>query len=608
MSVTRHGWWIGVLALLATSGCGIRGADHWTDRVPLPPDTLTEPMAETGVHGGRFVAGVTSGPKTFNPLLANDSASNELLSGMFIGLTDIDYATQEDVPALAKSWEFSADGLRGTFHLRRGACFSDGHPITSDDVVFSYAAAMDTALHSNLRDALVLTVGGQDRAYTIAATDSYTVVATAPGPDALMLSHLSSVRIVPKHVLERAWKAGTLESAWGTDTPPESLVTSGPWRLASNAENQQCVLERNPYWFGVDARGRRLPYLDQLVYRVARDQDAAAQMFHAGELDGLDNVKAEDYARYRDEQKSKGFTLHDIGPSFSTYFFWFNLNRARKAGGGLKPGDPMVEPWRFAWFGNRDFRRAVSMAVDRDAIIRGPLFGYGEKNWALFTSGNARWYDSTLTAPDLDVEGAKRILDGLGLVDRNGDGVREDAAGHPVSFTLLYNTDNRIRAAMATLLQDDLARVGIRAVPTGLDFPTLVTRVRNEKRYEACLLGASSPVPADPAMGANLFKSSGMTHYWDIGQPEGRPDTPAEARMDSLFQVNVESLDLAKRKAAYVELARILNDESFVIWLPVPHLMVPVRSVFGNVHPSPMRPIILWNSDRIFRRDGGRGR
>ena len=247
------------------------------------------------------------------------------------------------------------------------------------------------------------------------------------------------------------------------------------------------------------------------------------------------------------------------------------------------------------------------MAVDREAIIRGPFYGYGTKVWSLLTPGNARWYDPTITAPDLNVERAKQLLDGLGLKDRNGDGVREDAAGHPVSFTLIYNADNKLRAAIATLLQADLARVGIRScrpVWTSTRW-SRKCGARNSTR-RACS-GRLRRCPRIPAWAANLFKSTGLTHYWDIAQPEGHPDTPAEARIDALFRRNVETLDLAKRKAAYRDMSQIINDECFLVWLPTPRLMVPVSSAFGNVRPSPMRPIILWNADRIFRRGGGKG-
>jgi peptide/nickel transport system substrate-binding protein len=601
----RAAAWLALVAAGILSGCGGggTGGSAFVDRVPLPPDTLTTLMDELGRHGGRFVVGATASPKTFNPIMANETSSNDVIAQLFASLTDIDYVTQADIPVLAKSWEFSDGGRTVTYHMRRGACFSDGHPITSEDVKFCFDVVMDPALHPSMQDALTMDVGGKRLPFTYSAPDSYTFVVTAPATDALILPHVANIRILPRHVLEAAAKAGRFASSYTTATPPESLVTSGPWRLKEHLENQQTVLRRNPYWIGVDAKGRRLPYLDEIVFRVARDQDVAAQMFHAGELDGLDNVKAEDYKKYTAEQKQKGFVLYDIGPHFNTNFLWFNLNRVRKPEKGKKIGDPKVEGWKFALFSNRDFRRAVSMAVDRDAIIRGPFYGYGAKGWAQFTPGNPRWYDASITGPDLDPEGAKRLLDQLGLEDRNGDGVREDASGHDVAFSIVYNGDNKLRQGISTLLQDDLAKVGIKLTPTGMDFNTMVTKTRNEFDYDACLLGLGSAVPSDPGMGPNFWRSSGLTHYWDVGQP--RPDTPAEARIDSLFQVNVSTTDLAARKAAYRQMAEILNEECFVIWLPTLELKIPIRNRFGNVHPSPMPHRILWNSAVLFDKHPG---
>ena len=601
----RAAAWLALVAGWLLSGCGGggMGGSAFVDKNPLPADTMTTRMDELGRYGGRFVAGATAGAKTFNPVMQNESSSFDVISQMFASLTHIDYLTQEDIPVLAKSWDFSDGGRTVTFHLRHGLRFSDGHPLTSDDVKFCYDVVMDSTLHPSMQDALTMPVGGKRVPFTYSAPDSYTFMVTAPAFDVMILSHVSNVRIFPRHILEAPYKAGHFASSYTTATPPESLVTSGPWRLKEHLENQQTVLTRNPYWFGVDAKGRRLPYLDEIVFRVAKDQDVAAQMFHAGELDGLDNVKAEDYKKYSDEQKEKGFELHDIGSSFNTNFVWFNLNRVRKPEKGKKLGDPKVEAYKFAWFSNPDFRRAVSKAVDRDAIVRGPMYGYGEKTWAIMTSGNARWHDPTLTAPDLDPEGAKKLLDQLGLVDRNGDGVREDAAGHPVAFTMIFNGDNKVRQAIAALLQDDLAKVGIKLTPAGLDFNTLVTRTRSVYDYEACMGGLGSAVPADPGMGPNFWKSSGLTHYWDVAQP--RPETKAEARIDSLFQASVATADLAARKAAYHQMAQILNDQCFVVWLPTQRLEIPVRSRFGNVHPSPMPHRILWNSTTIFDKHPG---
>ncbi len=604
----RHaGWALGCSCLVVLlAGCGGTATrETWVDKLPLPADTMTTAMAEPGVHGGRFVVGATTSPKTFNPLMANENSSTDITQRLFASLTDIDYTTQGDLAILAKSWTISPDGRTVTFAMRHGACFSDGHPLTSADAMFSFDVVMDPTLHPSMQEGLMMDVDGKPVPFVYSAPDSYTFVVTSPKPDALLLSHIANVRIVPRHILEPAFKAGQFAAAYTTATPPESLVTSGAWRLGAYTENEKTVLERNPYWFGVDAKGKRLPYLDQLVFRVAKDQDAASQMFHAGELDGLDNVKTEDYKQFASEAASKGFTLHDVGPSFNTNFLWFNLHRVREATKGKKIGDPKIEPWKYALFSNRDFRRAVSFAIDRDAIIKGPLFGYGIKNWQLLTAGNPRWYDSTLTAADHDPDQAKKLLDGLGLVDRNGDGVREDAQGHAVEFTLIFNGDNKLRASMATLLQDDLAKVGIKLVPSGLDFNTLVSKTRAEQDYDACLLGLGSAVPADPGMGGNFWKSTGATHYWSMKQPAGKPDTPAESRIDEAFDRNVSSMDLAARKTAYHDMSQTLNDEAFVIWLPTLMMKLPVSSRFGNVHPSPMPHRILWNAEVLFVKHPG---
>src|SRR5262249_261960 len=160
---------------------------------------------------------------------------------------------------------------------------------------------------------------------------------------------------------------------------------------------------------------------------------------------------------------------------------------------------------------------------DRDAIIRGPYYGYGVKGWSILTQGNLRWYDSTVTAADHDVAAANALLDRMGLVAKKHDGIRQGAPGPPGAVNPLYNGDKKTRQATAALVQDDLAKVGIKVSPAGLDFNTLVTKTRHERDYDACLSGLGSAVPSDPGMGPNFWKSGGLTHYWDTEQPTGKP-------------------------------------------------------------------------------------
>ena len=383
---------------------------------------------------------------------------------------------------------------------------------------------------------------------------------------------------------------------------PAPRSRSGPWHVREFLPGQKVVLEPNPYWFGVDALGRRLPYLSQLIFIVAKDQDALKLKFKVGELDGLDNVRPEDYPSFEQGASEGHYTLYDVGPSFNTNFMWFNLNRRKGGGKDTATGPPAVGPVKYAWFRNPVFRRAVSKAIDRESLIRGPFRGYGYKDWSTMTRGNVRWYDSTLAGVDYDPEGSRKLLASLGWKDRNGDGILEDTQGHKISFRVMTNADNTMRVEMLNLIKDDLAKVGIEVTPDLVEFNTLVTHSRNDFGYDACLLGLGSAVPAEPGMGQNVWKSSGLTHYWHIRQD--RPETPEEARVDQLMDRIVFTMDLQARKQAWHELMSIVNDQCWLVWLPIQQMKIPVRSRFGNVDPSPMPHRILWNIDRVFARPG----
>src|SRR5262249_2012996 len=158
--------------------------------LPLPPDTLRVATAGPGRYGGRFTIAVTSEPRTFCRLMANDQASNDIGDQLFAGLAEYDNATQRLYPQLAKSRDESPDGRPWTWHLRQGACFSDGHLITSDDVLFMFHLVYDATLHPSLQD--LLQVNGVP--FDVSAPDSYTVVIRAAGRHALMPAIVGALR------------------------------------------------------------------------------------------------------------------------------------------------------------------------------------------------------------------------------------------------------------------------------------------------------------------------------------------------------------------------------------------------------------------------------
>jgi len=337
---------------------------------------------------------------------------------------------------------------------------------------------------------------------------------------------------------------------------------------------------------------------------VVPDQDAADLKFRSGGVDAVDDVKPENYKWYEENQEKGNFTLYDVGASQGTHMLWFNLNKVQPPVGAVKPthgkriGEPFVDPIKYEWFNNRDFRRAISMGIDRDALIKAAFFGYGEKNWSNSTSSNKEWHSPDLIKHDYNPSEAKRLLAGLGFKDANGDGFLEDAHGHQISFMLKTNSSNALRVSMANFIRDDLAKIGVRMTLTPIDFNTLISNVINDFQYEAILLGFQSAVPPTPFGGQNVWRSSGESHQWFIRQQ--KPATPAEARIDRALDEMLSSQNRDVQKARWNEIQNIINDEAWFIWLPIQRIKLPVSNRFGNVQPSVMAHRILWNIDRVF--------
>jgi peptide/nickel transport system substrate-binding protein len=585
-----------VAVLSAGVGCRRQSAqvNEYSDPHPLPEEPVLIETPSVGRHGGRFVIASISNPRTFNAIMANEQSSSDITERMFARLTGYNNATQKTEPDLAKSWEMAPDGLTWTYHLRKGARFSDGHPMTAEDVLFSFQVVFDPVLHPSAQD--LLKMGG--KFFEVTAPDPYTVVIKTPAPNAALVECAAVVPIMPKHVLEGALKDGSFGSAYNVSTPPDKIVTSGPWRVGQYVPGEKTVLVRNPYWFGVDKQNRRLPYLDEIVFLIVPDLDAADLKFRAGELHGLDDVKPENYRWYQDNQQQANFTLHDLGPDLNTNHIWFNLNKVQKPTPGKKLGDPFVDPVKYSWFNNPVFRRAVSMAIDRDAMIPSVFFGEGVKNWAIATPGNKVWHSPDLLRHDYNPAEAKRLLASLGWKDGNGDGVIEDTRGNAVTFLLKTNSSNTTRIAMMNFIKEDLAKIGINVVVSPVDFNTIITNLRSDFQYEALLLGLQSGVPPDPTMMQNVWRSSGLTHNWFVAQQ--KPDTPQEARIDQLMDVIVSTHDLQERKNAYREVETIANEMSWMIWLPIRIQKIPISNRFGNIQPSVLRHRILWNSESIY--------
>src|SRR5262245_30637724 len=574
------------LASALSAGCGGGGnvqQARYQDPNPLPDEPNVSDV--TGKHGGRLVYATIGDPKTFNPTIANETSSTDILDGpVFSGLVEFDNGNQVIKPGLAKSWETSADGLQWTFHLRKGVRWSDGEPFTADDPIFTAQVVYDENIQASVRE--LIKVDGKPWKWE--KVDDLTLRITLPAPYGPVLEVIGSMYIVPKHKLEAAYLAGKYEQMYGINTPPDSIVCLGPYRIASFRPAETTVLRRNPHYWKVDKNHQRLPYLDEVVFASVPDYNAAYLKFQAGDSDIQDPVRPEDAAALKDDEKRGHFTLINLGPDVATNFMWFNLNPGKDAG-----GKPFVEPYKLAWFKDVRFRRAVSHATDREGMIRSALQGNGYPQYGLITTANKRWYNPDVPKFEYDPARASALLDEMGLKDRNGDGIREDQAGHKVEFILYTNSENTIRKSLGQIMKDNLAKVGISCIFQPIEFNTLISHIRSDKKYDAIILGLTGGVPPDPALSQNVYRSRGVTHQW---WPEQKtPATPWEAQIDKLMDVVVQQPDSAKRKEAFDKVQGLIGEYQPIIGLAREPLRVAVRNRIKGTRPSVLRLHVMYN-------------
>lgn len=580
---------------LLVASCGrkeVRQA-RISDPNPIPAGAAHRDV--TGEHGGRLVYVTIGDPKTFNPQMANEVSSTDILSGpVFVGLTVYANTPQKVQPGVASSWEMSEDGLEYTFHLRPGLRWSDGETLDADDVIFTSQVALDPKIHAGSFD--ILQSGGKP--WKFEKVDSLTVKVVLPAPFGPVVEVIGSMYLVPRHKLEAAYKAGNYEEMWGVNTKPSDIVSNGPFVIKEYVPGEKCVLARNPHYWEVDRSNTRLPYLDEYVFLIVKDLNTMALKFQSGETDLIDPIQGDQVPLFEDDQKKGGYKVYDMGPDVATDFMWFNLNPGRSPQGRY-----FVEPWKHKIFNDVRFRRAVSHAINREGIVKSVLQGRGVPLYEPYTSSNKVWFNPDVPKFPYDVAKSKALLDEMGLVDRNGDGLRDTPEGKTVEFTLHTNSENNLRKSFGTVITDNLKAVGVRVNFQPLEFNTLVTRLREDYQYDAILLGLSAAVPPDPALSANVYRSSGLTHNWYPKQKT--PATPAEAEIDRLMNVVVQEHDHAKRKEAFDRVQSIVAENQFSIYVVNRNLYLGLRERVQGANPSVLRPHATWNIQEIWLK--GRG-
>lgn len=566
-----------LLVLISVSAPGLGRAERGQAGFPgqLHLSGLSEIVYggfEAGKSGGTFVTSLQgSGPRTFNRALAREASSVEILDRLYAPLIRRNQMTLEWEPALAESWKIGKDQRSVDVTLRHGLSWSDGIPLTAQDVVDTVnkiylARGVESAFVDNLY------VGDFPSVWEY--LDDYHFRVSLPSVYAGILD-LISIPPLPMHLLDPMIKNDGPEATnriWGVGSDPRSLVVSGPFLISDYDPGRSIELIPNPFYYERDANGNRLPYLERVVIHFLPDQNTQRDWFLAGKLDHY-VLRGEDYSEVAGKKKELRTELYNVGPQLASSFIAFNMNPVGV--GSVKLG----------WLSNREFRRALASLVDRRAIIDRFAYGFGYPQYSFIPRISPYyWKGADEAAVKYDPERAKAILDALELRDRNGDGIREDLAGNEVTLSLATNAGSSERESIARLFAEEAQKVGVEIEVQPVAFNVLVGKLLSTFDWEMMETGLSGSI--DPIGFQNVFPSSGSLHLIEPNQKEPRREW--ERKVDAAWARANETTNEADRIRGFEEVQRIWIDEVPWVSLYTPARIEAFNAGLGNVKPHPV--------------------
>jgi peptide/nickel transport system substrate-binding protein len=499
-----------------------------------------------------------SEPKTFDPLKVEDDASvavRYLTGGVLLRMNR---QTQALEPELAQSWKVSKDGRQITFQLRSGISFSDGTPFSADDVAYTVQQLMDPALHSPTGDAF-RSGPGNTETKILSATQ---ISITFPAPVAGLDRQFDQVAILSAH------------------SGKKEMAVLGPFMVDDYKPGATVLLKRNPNYWKTDAQGRKLPYLDSIRLDIQPNRDVEMLRFKRSEIGLINSLDSE----YFDKLAATSPQLvHDAGPSLDSEQMWFN-----EVAKSPLPG------YKKNWFRSANFRRAISQAINRDDLARVVFRGHAQAAIGPVSPANKFWFNAHLKPETYSPDAALKALQGEGF--RMENGTLKDKDGNEVIFSVITNSGNKYRERMATMIQEDLQKIGIHVNVVTLDFPSLIERMTQTFDYEAILLGLTN-VGLDPSEQMNVWLSSSENHQWNPS--EKSPETPWEAEIDRLMRAQASSADAQKRKESFDRVQEIALEQAPFIYLVNRNALSAVAANVQGASPVILVPQTYWNVERL---------
>jgi ABC-type dipeptide transport system, periplasmic component len=523
-------------SLVAGAGCG-RG--NTGQEAPTP--AKMQP-------GGQLIYGSLMEPNTLNPLLSDLLATAEVGSLIFSGLVQVN-DKGEWVADLASSVPtrqnggVSPDGLTVTYRLRPGVTWHDGAPFTAADVKFTWELIMNRRVNVISRD-------GYDKIAAIDTPDANTVVVRFRQYYAPFLTLFTT--ILPQHLL--AGVDDMSKAAFNREP-----VGTGPFKLKEWRIAEALVFEANPTYF----RGR--PNLDSIVYRIIPDNNIMLNQIKAGEVDIVSNVALAQL----EQVKAVSGMRAVVTPNMIWEHLDFNLNTAL--------------------FQDAQVRRAIGLALDRQAIIAAALKGVASP--AVGDQSPLSWaYNPVLKAPARDVAAARDILAQAGYKE-GADGIFAKN-GRRLAFTLTTTAGNKARETVAQTIAQQLKEAGVAVSVQLVDVPVFFGDVLKHRRFETAMFAWVAGLDPD---NISLWHSRNIPAAGNGYQGQNYAGWRNQ-EVDSLTEQGAQLVDMEARRQAYFRIQELIVQEAPVIPLYFRSNIDAVRDTVVNYKPNPTQGGNLWNA------------
>jgi peptide/nickel transport system substrate-binding protein len=509
--------------------------------------------SSSATFGGTLVISAGGDPDILVPPLLSTVQAAQISDMIYERLADIGDSlnTVNDggfTPRLADRWTWSRDSLSIAFHINSGAKWHDGMPVRSNDVRFTFRSSTDSTLGSGVR-ALVSNID------SVTTPDSATAVFWFHSRSPRQFYDATfQMPIMPEHVWKDIAPAG-----WRGSEPAKHPIGSGQYRFVRWVPRAVVELAADT------ANYRGAPKLRRLIWSIAPDFTAAVTRFLSGETDFFEALRRENLAEIPKHPELRTKQYRGLAYNFAQ----FNLV------------DPADQSRPHPIFGNRELRRALTMATDRATIVRSVY-----DSLALPALGpTVRAYPTTdpnLQQIPFDLARARAILDSLGWRDQNGDGVRERNR-RVLRFSLLVPSTSRPRVQMAVLLQEQLRQAGVKVDVEQLEFPVVAERERNHAFDAAIGQWNTQPSPGSVrgSWGTMGSQASSGTNYSMYRNPV------FDAHVDSALS----SFDLARARAHFTKAYATIIEDAPAIWLAEP---VPTVGHHSRLQLAPLRSDAWW--------------